>query len=172
MKKGCEFLVCDQYDTGLHMLLADSGAAKNNTVQLTLRSQCSVIQNNSHICVHRLCVSERGEDGTERLQRAEVPKVQHFECLGLTLQENGKCDKKVKRESRQDGKNISGVICDKRLAANIKKKVDESETSYNIWLDNNKKTGHRTGRGRAEVVEVFLWEGQGWKRFGKNSSEL
>lgn len=68
--------------------------------------------------------------------------MQHFEYLGLAVQENEKCDKNVKRESRQDEKKyISGVICDTRLATNVDKEFTRARlaTVYNVKLDRDKR---------------------------------
>ncbi|KAK3575071.1 hypothetical protein QTP86_019752, partial [Hemibagrus guttatus] len=42
-----------------------------------------------------MCVNEREESGTVRLQGEEVKKVQEFKYLGLTVQSNGECGKEM-----------------------------------------------------------------------------
>ena len=60
------------------------------------------------------------------MEDTKVPKVKEFKYLGSTVQESGSCEREVKRRV-QTGWNgwrkVSGVICDKRLLARVKRKV-------------------------------------------------
>ena len=75
------------------------------------------------VCV---CVNERQDDGTVKMQGEEVAKVEDFKYLGSTVQSNGECGREVKKRV-QAGWNwwrqMSGVICDRRVPARVKGKV-------------------------------------------------
>ena len=64
-----------------------------------------------------------------KMEDIKVPRVKEFKYLGLTVQENGSCDREVMRRV-QAGWNgwikVSGVICDRRLPARVKGKVYSS----------------------------------------------
>ena len=66
---------------------------------------------------------------TVKMEDTKVPRVKEFRYLGSMVQENGSCERKVKRRV-QAGWNIwikvSGVICDRRLLARVKGKVYSS----------------------------------------------
>ena len=60
---------------------------------------------------------------------AKVPRVKKFKYLGSMVQENGSCERKVKKRV-QAGWNVwrkvLGVICDRRLLGRVKGKVYSS----------------------------------------------
>ncbi|KAK3511475.1 hypothetical protein QTP70_008958 [Hemibagrus guttatus] len=73
-----------------------------------------------------MCVNEREESGTVRLQGEEVKKVQEFKYLGSTVQSNGECAKEVKKRVQagwNGWRKGSGVLCDQKISARIKGKV-------------------------------------------------
>ncbi|KAK3571592.1 hypothetical protein QTP86_015323 [Hemibagrus guttatus] len=73
-----------------------------------------------------MCVNEREESGTVRLQGEEVKKVQEFKYLGSTVQSNGECGKEVKKRVQagwNGWRKVSGVLCDRKISARIKGKV-------------------------------------------------
>ncbi|KAK3547951.1 hypothetical protein QTP70_001318 [Hemibagrus guttatus] len=73
-----------------------------------------------------MCVNEREGSGTVRLQGEEVKKVQEFKYLGSTVQSNGECGKKVKKQVQagwNGWRKVSGVLCDRKISARIKGKV-------------------------------------------------
>ncbi|KAK3565192.1 hypothetical protein QTP86_000998 [Hemibagrus guttatus] len=73
-----------------------------------------------------MCVNEREGSGTVRLQGEEVKKVQEFKYLGSTVQSNGECGKEVKKRVQagwNGWRKVSGVLCDRKILARIKKKV-------------------------------------------------
>ena len=73
-----------------------------------------------------MCVNERQDKGTVKMQGEEVAKVEDFKYLGSTVQSNGECGREVKKRV-QAGWNgwriMSGVICDRRVSARVKGKV-------------------------------------------------
>ena len=55
-----------------------------------------------------------------------MPRVKKFKYLGSTVQESGIFEREVKRRVQAKWKGwrkVSGVICDKRLPARVKRKV-------------------------------------------------
>ena len=71
-----------------------------------------------------LCVSKGNDDKTVKMEDAKVPRVKEFKYLGSTVQESGSCEREVKKRV-QAGWNrwrkISGVICNRRLPARVKR---------------------------------------------------
>lgn len=73
-----------------------------------------------------LCVNGREDGGMVRMQGVEVVKVDEFKYLGSTVQSNGECGKEVKKRVQagwSGWRRVSGVICDRRVAARVKGKV-------------------------------------------------
>ncbi|KAK3571502.1 hypothetical protein QTP86_012850 [Hemibagrus guttatus] len=76
-----------------------------------------------------MCVNEREGSGTVRLQGERVKKVQEFKYLGSTVQSNGECGKEVKKRVQagwNGWRKVSGVLCDRKISARIKEKVDRT----------------------------------------------
>ena len=73
-----------------------------------------------------MCVNERQDKGTVKMQGEEVAKVEDFKYLGSTVQSNGECGREVKKRvqaGRNGWRRMSGVICDRRVSARVKGKV-------------------------------------------------
>uniref|UniRef100_A0A3B3HUE5 Uncharacterized protein n=1 Tax=Oryzias latipes TaxID=8090 RepID=A0A3B3HUE5_ORYLA len=73
-----------------------------------------------------MCLNERDQGRSVRLQGAEVKKVQEFKYLGSTVQCDGDCGKEVKRRVQagwSGWRKVSGVLCDRRVPARLKGKV-------------------------------------------------
>jgi len=73
-----------------------------------------------------MCMNEKGDSGTVQLQGTEVAKVDEFKYLGSTVQSNGECGREVKKRVQagwNGWRKVSGVICDRRVPANMKGKV-------------------------------------------------
>ena len=69
------------------------------------------------------------DEKTMKMEDTKVPRVKEFKHLGSTGQESGSCEREVKRrvQARCNGwRKLSGVICDRRLAARVKGKVYSS----------------------------------------------
>ena len=65
-----------------------------------------------------LCENETvtGQQSLVKLQDEELPKVQEFKYLGSTVQQDGGCEKELKKRIQagwNSWKRIAGVICDK-----------------------------------------------------------
>ena len=75
-----------------------------------------------------LCINGGNDDETVKMEDTNVPRVKEFKYLGSMVQENGDCEREVKRV--QAGWNrwrrVSGVICNRRLPARVKGKVNSS----------------------------------------------
>ena len=73
-----------------------------------------------------MCVNERQVNGTVKMQREEVAKVEDFKYLGSTVQSNGECGREVKKRVQagwNGWRGMSGVICDRRVPDRMKGKV-------------------------------------------------
>ena len=75
-----------------------------------------------------MCVNEKQDNGssTVKMQGEEVAKVEDFKYLEPSVQRNGECGRKVKKiiQAGWNGwRRMSGVICDRRVPARVKRKV-------------------------------------------------
>ena len=73
-------------------------------------------------------VNERQDNssGTVKMQGEEVAKVEDFKYLGSTVQSNGECGRELKKRVQagwNGWRRMSGVICDRRVPAEVKGKV-------------------------------------------------
>ena len=76
-----------------------------------------------------LCINGGNDDETVKMEDTKVPRVKKFKYLGSTVQENGGCEREVKKRVQagwNGWRKVSGVICDKRLPARVKGKVYSS----------------------------------------------
>ena len=84
----------------------------------------------SRLKTEYLCINGGNDNETVKIEDIKVPTVKEFKYLGSTVQENGGCERKVKKRVLQAGWNgwrkVSGVICDRRLPARVKEKVYSS----------------------------------------------
>lgn len=98
-----------------------------------------------------MCVNEREVSVTATLQGVEIIQADEFKYLELT-------PKHLRDNKRGEGESadrwsgwseVSGVICDRRIAARM--------ISCDVWFgtDKQKKTGRRVGGDRVEDVKVF-----------------
>ena len=63
------------------------------------------------------------------MEDTKVPIVKEFKYLGSTVQEIGSCEREVKKRVQagwNGWRKVSGVICDRRLPARVKRKVYSS----------------------------------------------
>ena len=63
------------------------------------------------------------------MEDTKVPRVKEFKYLGSTVQESGGCEREINRRVQagwNGWRKVSGVICDRRLPARVKEKVDSS----------------------------------------------
>ena len=63
------------------------------------------------------------------MEDTEVPRIREFKYLGSTVQESGDCEREVRKRVQagwNEWRRVSGVICDKRLPARVKGKVNSS----------------------------------------------
>ena len=75
-----------------------------------------------------LCING-GNDETVKMEDTKVPRIKEFKYLGSTVQENGGCEREVKKRVQagwNGWRKVSGVICDRRLPARVKGKVYSS----------------------------------------------
>jgi len=73
-----------------------------------------------------LCVNEREEGDTVRMQGVGLNKVTDFKYLGSTVQNDGKCEKEVKRRVQagwNGWRSVTGVICDRHVPAEMKGRI-------------------------------------------------
>ena len=76
-----------------------------------------------------LCINGENDNETVKMEDTKVPRVKEFKYLGSTVQENGGCEREVKKRVQagwNGWRKVSGVICDKRLPARVKGKVYSS----------------------------------------------
>ena len=76
-----------------------------------------------------LCINGENDDETIKMEDTKVPRVKEFKYLGSTVQESGSCEREVKKKVQagwNGWRRVSGVICDRRLLARVKGKVDSS----------------------------------------------
>ena len=67
---------------------------------------------------------------TVKMQGEEVAKVEDFKYLGSTVKRNGECGREVNMivQARWNGwRRVSGVICDRRVPARVKRKVHKGQ---------------------------------------------
>ncbi|XP_065674134.1 uncharacterized protein LOC136091078 [Hydra vulgaris] len=73
-----------------------------------------------------MCVNERADGGQVQFQGVDLVKVDEFTYLGLRVQSYGGSEREVKK-SVQAGwcgwHKVSGVICDKRVSARMKRNI-------------------------------------------------
>ena len=73
-----------------------------------------------------MCLTKRQVNGTVKMQREQVAKVEHSKYMGSTAQSNGECGTEAKKrvQSGWNGwRRMSGVICDRRVPARVKANV-------------------------------------------------
>ena len=107
-----------------------------------------------------LCINGENDEETMKMEDKKVLRVKEFKYLGLTVQENGSCERKVKRRVQagwNGWRKVSRVICDSRLPARVKGNIYSSvvKPAMVYGLDSgNYKTSRRDGSCRDENVEV------------------
>ena len=76
-----------------------------------------------------LCINGGNDNKTVKMEDTKVPSVKEFKYLGSTVQENGSCEREIKKRVQagwNGWKKISGVTCDRILPARVKGKVYSS----------------------------------------------
>ena len=76
-----------------------------------------------------LCINGENNDETVKIEDTKVPREKEFKYLGSTVQESGSCEREIKRRVQAEWngwRNVSGVICDRRLPGRVKGKVYSS----------------------------------------------
>ena len=64
-----------------------------------------------------------------KLQEDEVKRVKNFKYLGSTVSGDGRCEEEVRRRIQagwMSWKKVSGVVCDRKLSAEVKSKMYQS----------------------------------------------
>ena len=72
------------------------------------------------------CINGGIDDETVKMEDTKMPRVEEFKYLGSTVKESDGCEKEVKKRVKAGWnrwRRVSGVICDKRLPARIKGKM-------------------------------------------------
>ena len=72
--------------------------------------------------IEYLCVNGGSDEEILKMEDIKVPRVKEFKYLGSTVQESGSCEREIKT-GWNGWRKVSGVICDRRLLARVKKKV-------------------------------------------------
>ena len=83
----------------------------------------------SRLKTEYLCINGGNDDETVKMEDTKVPRVKEFKYLGSTVQENGGCEREVKKRVQagwNGWRRVSGVICDRRLPARVQGKVYSS----------------------------------------------
>ena len=70
------------------------------------------------------CANRGNDKEIVKMEDTKVPRVKEFKYLGSTMQENGNCEREVKRI--KGWRKVSGIICDMRIPARAKEKVYSS----------------------------------------------
>ena len=93
-----------------------------------------------------------------------MAKVDDFKYLGSTVQSNGECGREVKKRVQagwNGWRRMSGVICDRRVPARVKRKVYKVAVRpamlyglKTVALTKREEAGH--GGGRVEDVTIFI----------------
>ena len=92
---------------------------------------------------------------------ANETHVHEFKYLGSTVQSNGECGKVVKKRVQAGcsgwGK-VSGVICDQRVAAKVKRKLYKRvvRPSMSFGLETGPLPKRQSGGGRVPDVEILF----------------
>ena len=76
-----------------------------------------------------LCINGGNDNKTVKMEDTKVPRVKEFKYLGSTVQENGNCEREVKKRLQagwNGWRRVLGVICDRSLPARVKRKVCSS----------------------------------------------
>ena len=73
-----------------------------------------------------MCVNERNENGTVRLQGEELVKVEEFKYLGSIVQSNRDCGKEVKKRVQAGWNGWRKMLGDRKVSAKVKGKVYET----------------------------------------------
>ena len=76
--------------------------------------------------IEYLCLNGPATGSSVKLQGAELAKVDEFKYLGSMVQENGKCEREVKKRIQagwSKWRKVSGIICDRKLSTKVKGKV-------------------------------------------------
>ena len=107
-----------------------------------------------------LCINGGNDDETVKMEDTKVPRVKVFKYLGLTVQESVGCEREVKKRVQAEWngwRRVSGVICDKRLPARVKRKMYSSvvRPAMVYGLSSHKETSGRDGSRRDENAEVY-----------------
>ena len=79
----------------------------------------------SRLNIEYLCVNERNDEETVKMEDKKGPRVKEFKYLESTVQQSGSCEREIKRKMQagwNGWRKVSGVICDLRLPARVKKK--------------------------------------------------
>ena len=67
------------------------------------------------------------DDKTVKIEDTKVPRIKKFKYMESTAQESGSCEREVKKrvQSEWNGwRKVLGVICERRLPARVKGKVN------------------------------------------------
>ena len=89
-----------------------------------------------------MCVNERYVNGTVKMQE-EVAKVEDFKYLGSTEQSNGREVNERVQAGWNGWRRMSGVICDRRVPATVKGKVEMVAVSPAMEEDTEVRTNWR-----------------------------
>ena len=91
------------------------GANKNKLLLLLSRSKTKYLR-----------INGGNDDETVKMEDTKVPRVKEFKYLRSTVQKSGGCEREIKKRVQagwNGWRRVSGVICDRRLPARVKRKV-------------------------------------------------
>ena len=112
-----------------------------------------------------LYVNAGNDNETVKIDDTKVPRVKEFKYLGSAVKENGSCEMEVKKrvQARCNGwRRVSGVICDRRLLARVKRKVYSSMVRPAMVYELETMAGTKKPVEEMKVADMktlrFVWE--------------
>ena len=96
-----------------------------------------------------------------KLQGEKVKKAKNFTCLGWTVSNDGRCEE-VKRRIQagwMSWKKVSGVLCNRKLSARVKRKMYKSvvRPAMLYGMETVAVTEEQVGKMEVAELKVVRW---------------